>query len=147
MQCIAFLWYFYIVLDFALRVTIEEHLKFLDAHPLNFSANRLAMKMFVSRNLSTQFTRQVSVFPSSLLPGLSTHFSQHMSVKAWIWLWNLCFWSSAISSSWSFRSIWELFDAPPNDILLLTFSGNCSQCKKYSTCINQNGGSYVALAW
>jgi len=52
---------------------------------LNLSEKRLAMKMLVSRNLSTQFTIHVSVFPSSLLPGLSTHFSQHISVKAWIW--------------------------------------------------------------
>ena len=75
------------------------------------------MKILVSRNLSTQFEMHVSVFPSSLFPGLSTHFSQQISVNAWIWLWNLCFCSSTISSSWSFLSIWELLDDPPNDIL------------------------------
>lgn len=69
---------------------------------LNLSENRFAMKILVSRNLSTQFAMHVSVFPSILLLGLSTHFSKHISVKAWIWLWNLCFCSSTNSSSSSF---------------------------------------------
>lgn len=84
---------------------------------LNLSLNRLATNTVVSRNLSTQFTTHVSVFPSNLLPGLSTHFSQHMSVNSWICCWNLYFWSSAISSACSFWSSCKLPDAPPYDIL------------------------------
>ena len=72
----------------------------------------------------------VSVLPSSLLPGFSTHLSQHMSVNAETWLLNLNSWSWATSSSWSFWSTWALPDDPPNDIL------NQMDC---CTCQTQNG--------
>ena len=49
----------------------------------------------MSRNLSTQLTRQVSVLESSFDPTFSTHFSQHSSVKERTRLWNLTFSFSA----------------------------------------------------
>ena len=48
-------------------------------------------KFVVSRNRSTQFTRQVSDFESSLELGLSMHLSQQMSVKVWTNCLNFCF--------------------------------------------------------
>jgi hypothetical protein len=56
------------------------------------ASSRLTTKVLVSKNLSTQFTKQFSVFESSLFPGLSgTHLSQHWSVKLCTRDWNLAF--------------------------------------------------------
>lgn len=44
--------------------------------------NRLVTKTETSINLLTQLFMQVSVRPSNLLPGLSTHLSQQISLNS-----------------------------------------------------------------
>ena len=64
-------------------------------------SKRLTTKFVESRNLSTQFTKHVSVLESNRVLGLSMHFSQHISVKLCTRAWNLAFSPSACRSCWT----------------------------------------------
>ena len=57
---------------------------------LAFFSNLCVTRMFVSRNLSTQFLRQVSVLESSFVDGLdpSVQVSQHFSFSSCRMFWN-----------------------------------------------------------